>query len=152
MWLEIWFRDEHYAVLAMALKPWNLRSLNKNNGMATASVYMMVSWHGNTFRITSHSGGKPPITGGFPSQRASSVELWCCIFVSMAWTSCWTYIRIASDLRRSCNVTIMYVSLSLAFHEGCLPWIIFPCTRYGYTLRIILKKPKNKVNIVVDFS
>ena len=38
--------------------------------------FMTTPWHGNVFRITGTLWGNPPVTGGFPSQRASNEELW----------------------------------------------------------------------------
>ena len=41
--------------------------------------------------------GNPPMTGGFPSQRASNAEL---IFAFLlAWTNCWENTQVACDLR-----------------------------------------------------
>ena len=39
-------------------------------------IYMVTSWHGNTFCVTVPLWGKPSVTGGFPSQRVSGAELW----------------------------------------------------------------------------
>ena len=34
-------------------------------------LFMITSWHGNVCDITGPLGGKPPVTGGFPSEKAS---------------------------------------------------------------------------------
>ena len=46
--------------------------------------------------ITGPLWGNPPVTGGFPSQRANNAKLW--YFSILAWTSFWTNLRVASDL------------------------------------------------------
>ena len=33
--------------------------------------------NGNVFRATGLCEGNPPVTGGFPSQKASNADLWC---------------------------------------------------------------------------
>ena len=40
----------------------------------------MTSWHGNAFHVTGHLWGNPPVAGGFPSQSASNVEIWCFVW------------------------------------------------------------------------
>ena len=43
--------------------------------------YIMVSWHGNAFRITGPLWGETIITSGFPSQMACDAKFWsfhCC--------------------------------------------------------------------------
>ena len=47
----------------------------------------MASLNGNTFRITCPLWGKPPITGGSLSQRASVVDLWCFFWFHLAQTA-----------------------------------------------------------------
>ena len=61
----------------------------------------------DTFPIASPFGRKSPVPGGYPSQRVINVEPWRFVFVILAWISCWTYNRIASDLRGSCDLTVM---------------------------------------------
>ena len=66
-----------------------------------------------TCRLFTHYGslceGNPPVTGGFPSQRASNVELWCFFFVV---ASCWTNSLVTGDLSTMtpmwchCNVQV----------------------------------------------
>ena len=55
--------------------------------------YVKMSWHGNTSVITGLCEGNPPVTGGFPSQRASDVELWCFLYWSIP-RSCWSKLAI----------------------------------------------------------
>ena len=52
--------------------------------------------------------GNSPVTGGFPSQRSVTWELWC--FLSCTWKNGWVNNRDAGDLRRHCahyEVTLM---------------------------------------------
>ena len=38
----------------------------------------MTSWHRHVLSaLLAFCGGNPPVTGGFPAQRASNVEIWC---------------------------------------------------------------------------
>ena len=53
--------------------------------------------------------GNPPVTGGFPSQKTSNEELSCFPSLVLAWTSCWTDSRVASNLRcHAAYVTSLY--------------------------------------------
>ena len=59
-----------------------------NSGMGSNECWfchMMTSWHGNAFHITGPLWGE---SQGFPSLRASNVELWCFLFF-LDWTCCW---------------------------------------------------------------
>ena len=47
------------------------------------AAVMMTVWHGNDSRIAGLCEGDPPVTDGFPSQRANNVGL---VFL---WASCW---------------------------------------------------------------
>ena len=38
---------------------------------------MMTSSNGNIFSVTGPLWGEPPVTGGFPSHRPATLELWC---------------------------------------------------------------------------
>ena len=71
---------------------------------------MMTSGHRNALRITILCGN-PPVTSGFPSQRANNVELWCfrvCTNNAELWCFLWCYrdkscrrnSRVAGDPRR----------------------------------------------------
>ena len=40
-------------------------------------LFMMTSSNGNIFRIAGPLCGNSPVTGEFPTQRASNAELWC---------------------------------------------------------------------------
>ena len=57
--------------------------------------------------------GNPPFTGGFPSQRASNVELWFSFLHT--WTDCWTNSGVAGDLT-CCGPHVMSLNAS------CLPF------------------------------
>ena len=91
--------------LAVVRKP--NANFNQGREIPGAQGYHMISWHGNTFYITgplwgesighivpqelsnlffallAHCERNPQVTGGFPSQRASNVKLWCLFVVSM---------------------------------------------------------------------
>ena len=43
--------------------------------------------------------GNPPVTGGFPSQRASDVDRWSLFSLLSSWTSCMANSRVARDLK-----------------------------------------------------
>ena len=53
-----------------------------------------ISLHGNTFHITGPLWRDPPVTSGFPSQRASML-----FSLLLVLTSCWTNCGIAADVR-----------------------------------------------------
>ena len=73
--------------------------------------YMKRSWHGNSFCITGCLWGNSPVTGGFPSQMASNAEHLCLICF---WTSWWTYIRVAGDLK--CMMHMWYHCKAVFYH------------------------------------
>ena len=50
--------------------------------------------------------GNPPVTGGFPSQRATNAELWHSLLL-LAWISYWTNSIFAIDLVCLCSVNVM---------------------------------------------
>ena len=46
---------------------------------------MMTASHRNDFCIAGLCEGNPPVTAGFPSQRASNVQLWCFLLSQHEW-------------------------------------------------------------------
>ena len=71
---------------------------------------MITSWNETLSALLALCEGNPPVSGGFPSQRASNVKLWCILWCSpeqMVKNS-----RFAGNFIRrptpSCNVILMY--------------------------------------------
>ena len=86
-------------------------SINSNSDMCFTIfilvLLIMMLWHGNVFLIIGPLCREsiPPITGEFPSPRASSADLW---HLMSAWKSCWTNSQVGGDLRchdQLCNIT-----------------------------------------------
>ena len=63
-----------------------------------ALVSLITSWSGDAFFITGPLWGEPPLSSGFPSQRASNV-LSFDAFSLLTWTSCWTNSPFADTVR-----------------------------------------------------
>ena len=72
----------------------------------------MISWHENCSCITGCLWGNSPVTGGFPSQIASNAEHSCLICF---WTSWWTYIQVAGDLK--CMMHMWYHCNAVFYHS-----------------------------------
>ena len=87
----------------------NKRLSKQSWGWAFETLSRPLWRHRNVFRITDPLWGKPPVTGGYSSQRSVIAESWCFFFsLFLAWTSCWINSCVASDLRRGhANVTAM---------------------------------------------
>ena len=89
-----------YDFVSEYLNPWHWTSDNSScyHEMATLSSLLGLC------------EGNPPIISGFPSQRASKIELWfLCVF---SWTTCWTISPDASDLGwRGSHVTVMLTNI-----------------------------------------
>ena len=67
------------------------------------------------------SEGNPAVTGGFPSQRPSDVELWCFLWSRLACTNCWTNSQEAGEsgcLVRSFDITVMTNAYSHFFQDS----------------------------------
>ena len=82
-------------------------------------VIIMTSWRGYDFRITGPLGN-PPVTEGFPSQRANHAGFYLFAFWSLTRTSCWNNSRVAGDLRRlDVHVTsLLLVNLTWNLDSG----------------------------------
>ena len=50
--------------------------------MEWCNFYIMTSSNGHIFRVTLPLYGKPPVTGGFPSQMDSNADFWCFVVAS----------------------------------------------------------------------
>ena len=72
-----------------------------------SSECMMMSSNGNIFRVTGFLWGKPPVTGGFPSQRFSNAGF--DVFIDVDWNKRWSEQSSGNYLRRhggNCDVTV----------------------------------------------
>ena len=74
-----------------------LHLFNNDTPFRTYPSLMTKSWHGNAFPITGPCEGYL-VTGGFPSQRVSNVELYFFLSV-IGLKSCWSNNQFAVDLK-----------------------------------------------------
>ena len=72
-------------------------------------------WHGSTFCISGHLWGKPPVTGGFPSQRDSNEYTWWCRATGTYFPHYWSCERIYQGLVESSNEGTVMQIWSLTF-------------------------------------
>ena len=104
-----WFREWLGAVQATShyLNKWWLVCTRPQ----WVNACMMASWHRNAFCVTDTLWEKP-VTGGFPSQRYSNMELW--YYLLSVWTSCWkpSGCRWFQAPGRSCDVIVMVAVFS----------------------------------------
>ena len=121
---------------------------------------MMASWHGNISTITvtlALCQGNPPVTGGYPSQRASKVELRCFFVVILdklltnQWTPgqhlrsshhftqrSWYLYNFPEFIRRLRTIRDYSLLFSMAFIDW--PWWCNPRSRHSrrhYISRIV---------------
>ena len=77
--------------------------------------------HGNAIRISGSLWGNPPITGGFPPQKANNAEL-CFSSGLLSRISCWTNNRVAGDWSHHVidvtNIIVDRYGMSLVFSKS----------------------------------
>ena len=73
----------------------------------------MTSWHEDFSALLTLCEENPLATDGFSSQMKSDSAFW--FFLFLYWTSCWTNNRVARDVRRRCNVTVMNCHIFLLY-------------------------------------
>ena len=85
-----------------------------NAGNVSMSSRHYGSWwrharHGHTFDIIqwlAFCKRNTQVNGRFPSQRATSKELW---FFFLVWSSCWRNSRVTGESIRLCHITVKYL-------------------------------------------
>ena len=121
-------------------KPYACQSLCRTSKYVLDRVRRVTSWQGTLSAQLVFWEGKPPVTGGFPSQRASYTELWCSLWCTpelriehtVELPVIWDAI---TSMWRHCNHLELIV-----FHCASQPFVFGFVVLFGVSRRYIVSR------------